>query len=79
MKKQRKSNFRDKTTSDVKRQKRRRSFGYLNLPKGVKTFGIEEDTRKVTLDFLPYEVTDERHPDRDDQMDVATPGSLWYK
>jgi len=31
------------------------------------------------LDILPYLVTDDHHPDRNDEMDIATPESLWYK
>jgi hypothetical protein len=39
----------------------------------------EDPGGRVELDILPYEVTDERHPDRDDEAEVAVPGSLWYR
>jgi len=79
MTKKRRNYFKGKVSEDARRQKRRRSFGYLNLPKGIETLSIEEDTRMIYLDFLPYEVTDEKHPDRNEAEDIATPGSLWYK
>lgn len=51
---------------------------HLKLPKGVTLF--KEDAKsRIELDILPYEVTTEFHPDRDDEYDTATPGSLWYK
>jgi len=80
MSKQRKSNFRKQTVSDAKRQKRQASsYGYLNLPKGVKVFSLKEKTREILLDILPYVVTDSNHPDRDSDEGRAVPDSLWYK
>ncbi len=76
-KKRRKTNFRTSTHEDVKRQKEKKSYGYLKLPKGVKTLKVKEDTRKIDLDFIPYEVTDEKHLDRTETR--AFPGDLWYK
>ncbi len=76
-KKRRKTNFRTSTHEDVKRQKQKKSYGYLKLPKGVKTFSMKEDTREVDLDIIPYEVTDEKHLDRTEAR--AFPGDLWYK
>jgi len=79
MKKQRKSsNFRGKVSQDAKRQAKRGS-SYLDIPKDVKVLTIEDDTRLIHLDFLPYEVTDEKHPDRNDKSKIAMPGALWYK
>lgn len=77
MSKQKKSNFRGKVNRDAKRQKTA-GYGYLNLPRGVNVF-TPEPGGKVRLDFLPYEVTDERHPDRDESLEIAVPGTLWYK
>ncbi len=77
MSKQRKSNFRGKVNPDAKRQKTA-GYGYLNLPKGVSVFSPPSDG-KVWLDFLPYEVTDERHPDKEESLEIAIPGTLWYK
>jgi len=73
------SRFRDKVASDAHRQKTRASqYGHLSLPKGVAVFK-EEPGSRVRLDILPYTVTEENHPDRDDERDIATPGTLWYK
>jgi hypothetical protein len=60
------------------KQSRGSQYGYLNLPKGTPIFKEEPDTR-VTLDIMPYEVTIENHPDRDDDIGIALPGELWYK
>ncbi len=80
MSKQRKSNFRNKTVGNAKQQKEKASsYGYLKLPKGVRVFSIKEKTRSVFLDFIPYEVTDEKHLDRYDPEERAVPGTLWYK
>jgi hypothetical protein len=77
---QKKSSFRDKIGRNTQKQKdSRKGFGYLDLPKGVPVFAIEGDTREVALDLLPYEVTDPKHPDRDNEYDIATPKSLWYR
>ena len=77
---QKKSSFGDKIGRNTQHQKEnKKSFGYLNLPKDVKVLSIPEDTRKIELDFLPYEVTDAKHPDRDTQYEIAVPGSLWYR
>ncbi len=76
----RKSNFRDKITKDSQRQqKAATSYGHLNLPKGVKVWSPKPGSKGVLLDFLPYEVTDPKHPDRDPERDIAMPGTLWYK
>jgi hypothetical protein len=53
-------------------------YGYLALPPRVGIFSPEPDS-KVMLDILPYIVTSEDHPDRDDELGIAVPGSLWYK
>jgi len=80
MSKQRKSNFRNKTVSNAKQQKEKSSsYGYLNLPKGVRVFSMKKKTRSIFLDILPYEVTDEKHLDRYDPEERAVPGTLWYK
>jgi len=77
--KKKKSNFRGKVQKDTQRQKAANAgYGYLILPKDVHVFNAEPGG-KVVLDFIPYEVTDKRHPDRDSEMDIATPGTLWYK
>ena len=74
-----KSNFRGKVNKDAQRQKSAHSnYGYLNLPKNVTVFK-EEPGSRVKIDILPYNVTTEHHPDRDDKLEIAMPGTLWYK
>lgn len=53
-------------------------YGYLSLPKGVQMFK-EQPKDRPRLDFIPYTVSDPKHPDRDDDLEIATPGDLWYK
>lgn len=48
------------------------SYGYLNLPKGISVFSPEPGG-KCHLDFMPYVVSAERHPDG------IEPGDIWYK
>jgi len=80
MSKKRKSNFRGKVGSDARRQKTAgASYGYLNLPKGVNVYSPDPGSKHVLLDFLPYIVTDEHHPDRNEELEIALPNSLWYK
>lgn len=80
MRDKKRSNFGDKIGRNVQHQKEsKKSFGYLNLPKGVPVLSFEGDTQRVDLDFLPYEVTDVKHPDQDPEYDIATKGSLWYR
>ncbi len=63
---------------DAARQKNAGSnYGYLKLPKGVNIF--KEEPGRMKLDVLPYEVTDAKHPDRDDELEIAVVGDLWYK
>lgn len=79
-KKRRRSNFSDKTGDDAGRRKSAASsYGYLNLPKGLKVYNPKPGSKNNYLDFMPYEVKEERHPDRNDERDIATVGSLWYK
>lgn len=78
-KRESKSSFLNKTTRDAHRQKSSESsYGYFNLPSDLEMFSAEPGSR-VRLDFLPYEVTDTKHMDRDPANDIAMPGTLWYK
>jgi hypothetical protein len=71
--------FRGKVASDAEKQKRAgSSYGHLLLPRGTSVFNAEPGSR-VLLDFIPYIVTDEKHPDRDDDKGNALPGDPWYK
>jgi hypothetical protein len=75
-----KSNFRGNVINTAeKHEKARSSFGYLNLPKGIKAFMIKDGVRKVQLDIMPYIVSDPRHPDNLVNPNVANVGDLWYK
>lgn len=74
-----KSKFKGKVAGNAHKQKTQGAkYGHLNLPKGVSVFK-EEPGSRVRLDFLPYEVTDPKHSDRDDELEIAIPGELWYK
>ena len=75
-----KSRFSGKVGKDVARQQREASsYGYLNLPKGVNVWSAKPGSRNVLLDILPYEVTSKKHPDRNEEEEIAVEGSLWYK
>lgn len=54
------------------------TFGYLKLPHGVNLFK-ETPGGKELLDFLPYEVTATRHPDKNEARGTAMKGTYWYK
>lgn len=60
-----------------KRKAEESNYGYLNLPKDIDVFKPREGM--VKLDFLPYEVTSDNHPDKDAKREIAVKGSLWYK
>lgn len=73
------SKFKGKTTSNAHRQKTQGSqYGYLNLPKGINVFK-EKPGDKEMLDVLPYVVSDQAHMDRNDEDEIAVPGTEWYK
>lgn len=71
--------FKNKVAKNVQKQRQATAqYGHLNLPRGVTLFR-EKPGGRCRLDFLPYEVTDPKHPDRDDDAGVARPGDLWYR
>ena len=72
-----KSTFRGRVASSAKKTMSESTGNrdYLILPKNIHLFEIKENTRKINLDFLPYEVTSANHPDGED----APKGSLWYR
>lgn len=73
------SKFRGKTGQDARRQKTAgSSYGYLLLPKGVSVFK-ETPGKRAYIDIMPYEVTDPKHPDRNEELEIATVGEQWYK
>jgi hypothetical protein len=74
-----KGRFAGKTTANAHKQKSKGSqYGHLSLPKGISIYK-EVPGGRCQLDFLPYEVTDTVHPDRDTELGIAVPGELWYK
>ncbi|MCK9520637.1 MAG: hypothetical protein M0R74_16680, partial [Dehalococcoidia bacterium] len=70
--------FKGGVSRNAAKQSRGAQYGHLNLPKGIRIFK-EEPKARVDLDILPYEVTSDVHPDRDDEYGIAVPGELWYK
>ena len=74
------SNFRGKVIADSRRQQTAAtSYGHLLLKKGTKVFTVEPGSKNVLIDFLPYEVTDSKHPDKNSDLGIAMKGDLWYK
>lgn len=74
-----KSIFRGKVSANVQEQKTRGSaYGYMRLPNGVNIFQPPTEGR-IFIDILPYEVTESKHPDRDDELKIANVGDLWYR
>lgn len=71
------SSIRDKVGKNLQQQTVG-GFGNLNIPQGYKLFKPKVNTR-VNMDILMYEVSDEKHPDRDDDLEIAVPGTLWYR
>lgn len=67
-----KSDFRGKIKKDAEKQKTSGGSTYLNIPNGIKVFRAEPDTRRIKMDFLPYIVSDTKHP-------IAEPGTLWWR
>ncbi len=78
-KKRKVSKFKQKVAANSHKQKTQAAqYGHLKLPRNVSVFK-EEPGSRVRLDILPYVVTDQNHPDRDDENGIALPGELWYK
>jgi len=79
MSKKRHSSFRGKVGYNAQQTKSSNAnYGYLRL-QGTPIFKEEPGSKNVLLDFLPYEVTDDHHPDKDTEAQVALVGDLWYK
>jgi len=71
--------FRNKVSANSAQQRNKTaSYGHLMVPRGIPIFKEEPDSR-VSLDILPYVVTDANHPDRDSEMEIAIKGSFWYR
>lgn len=79
MAKKKVSMWRKAVTADTDRQKKQASkMGYFQLPKNITIFKETPGT-KAKMDFLPYVVTDENHPDSNKEYGIAVPGQQWYK
>jgi hypothetical protein len=71
--------FKGKTSTRAERDKKEgSSYGYLLLQKNVSVYNPEAG-KSVKLDFIPYIVTDPKHPDRDDENGIAQEGDPWYR
>lgn len=78
-KRKKKSAFKGKVAQNARKQQQEgRSYGHLKLPKGVDVFKPEGGNR-YKFDILPYIVSDPKHPDRNDEYQVALPGMMWYR
>ncbi len=74
-----KMGFKDKVKTNTEKQKKEaKQYGYLNLPEDVDVFKVEPDS-KVRLDILPYRVTDENHPDKDEESGIAVVDEYWWR
>lgn len=79
MVKKSKSSFRGKVGANAqKTAKSGSSYGHLMLPKGVPVLNPEPECT-IKMDFMPYVVTDLKHPDRDANTGTAMEGTLWYR
>jgi hypothetical protein len=73
-----KMSFKDRVGADNEREKSRGSSGHLAIPRDITMLKVAGGD-KVKFDFLPYVVSDENHPCRNDEKGVATPGDVWYR
>jgi len=82
-KKTSKSSFRGKVSQAVKTDKAKASsYGYLKLPNGVSVFSPEVSADKgknYLLDFAPYLVTSNNHPEKDEKAGIAIKDSYWWR
>ncbi len=77
---QRKSRFSGKVSGDAARQTAAgSSYGHLLLPKGISVFKETMGKVHTVVDIIPYEVSDDNHPDKNEKTGVALKGDLWYK
>ena len=66
------------TKNREKRKKEASGFEYLNLPKDFPVY--KEKVGTCELDIMPYIVSDNNHPDGDeDNPDSALKGNQWYR
>lgn len=74
------SKWKSAVKGNVDKQKAQSSntSSYLKLTHDLGFFKVTPGS-KIRLDFLPYVVTNKKHPDRDDTTGAAVPGSEWYR
>jgi hypothetical protein len=71
------SSFRGRVHASTKTQERSGGKNYLKLPKDVTALVFDEKVSFVQMDFMPYVISDPKHPDiRDVGVEV---GDLWYR
>ncbi len=73
-----KKKFKGAVSRNAQKQNKSKSFGHLNLPKGISVFK-EDPKSRISLDIMPYVVTCPNHLDKDEEYETAVPGELWYK
>jgi len=76
-----KSRFGANIARDTQRQKdKRKGYGYLVLPDGVKQFKEKANKDRTYVDIIPYIVSDKKHLDMNpDDPESAHVGNPWYK
>ena len=77
MSKKKTSKFGGRVSRNSEKTQSEANFGYLNLPNGIPLFNPDGET--VRLDFIPYIVGMENHPDLDQEYGDATKGEQWYR
>ena len=77
MAKNRDFSFKGKVSHNAEKKDREMSFSYLVMPKDIEVYVPDPGT--MLLDIIPYFVTDENHPDRDEEYKEALVDDPWYK
>lgn len=75
------SKFKGKVKESAKKDGKTSGGGseYLAIPQGFKLYTMKEDQPISVLDFIPYEVTDKKHPERNPKAGIAVEGSQWWR
>lgn len=76
MSKKKQNKFASKVSKD--KEKKAQSVNHIELPSDMEFFK-ETPGKGAQFDIVPYVVSDKKHPDRDDEYEIAIPGSEWYK
>jgi len=80
-----KSIFAGRVRNSVQNQDKQKEYGYVSLPDGLEFFDPmkckpkDKDIWSVTLDFLPYKVTNPFHPDQDETTGAAMVDTPWFR